>query len=479
MNIINRSTNMVRICVVSVLLLSGLTACQQKKASFNESYVEVSPENPFYFCLSNGDTYIPVGLNMVHSYNDMALMELWMKNLSENGGNYIRIWLGHEMFEYEKVYGKVNEEQIAKVDKVLEMAGKYGIKVKMCMENFREITPDPGRNRKTAYHVDNGGPFTSMDDYMADDRGQKVFLDRAKFFKNRYGDDPRVFAWELWNEMNAIGISYEDRDRLLIPWNAAVLSKMQEIFPKNLITQSLGSMDKTRSFPHYEGIMRIPENDFIQVHRYLDEGAELPICQAPMDVLAADAINHMRSYGVHKPVLLAETGGVEPSHSGPHRAYEKDHDGMILHDLLFAPYFTGSAGPGHAWHWDVYVDKNNLWYHFRRFSNAVGGLDPVKEGFVPLRADQSGFRVYVLKGKNNSLVWARDTANTWRTELIDGVEPSLRSRVSLDLSDVLKGCNLSKVEIYDPWMDQWTSGKASALVTLPDFKRSIVLKIKH
>ena len=468
-------------CAVSVWLMVCITACKPQKKSFNESFVEVSSENPSYFCLSNGDPYLAIGLNMVHSYNNMELMERWIKNLSENGGNFIRIWLGHDMFDYEKVYGQVNAEQIAKVDRVLELAGKYGIKVKMCLENFRQIAPSIPPNEsssyyKTAYHIENGGPFVNMPDYMADERGQKVFLDRAKFFKNRYGDDPRIFAWELWNEMNAIWIENKPD---VIKWNAEVIPKVQEVFPKNLITQSLGSFDKQRSFSDYEGVMKISENDVLQVHRYIDEGADLPICQAPMDVLAVDAIQILQSYGIQKPILLAETGGVKPRHSGPHPGYEKDHEGTILHDLLFAPYFAGAAGPGHVWHWDVYVDRNNLWYHFRRFSNAVGDINPIKEDFKPLRADQSNFRVYILKGKNHSLVWLRDTKSNWHTELIEGIEPQLYKNVSLILNEVFKNSKIYNVKIYDPWADQWSDAKASASVTLPDFKRSLVVRIKH
>ena len=44
------------------------------------------------------------------------------------------------------------------------------------------------------------------------------------------------------------------------------------------------------------------------------------------------------------------------------------HTGIILHDVLFAPFFAGAAGPGHCWHWNVYVDRNNLWHHFARFA---------------------------------------------------------------------------------------------------------------
>ena len=463
--------------IISTLLLTFLTVCIPQKKTFGESFVEVSFENPSYFCLSNKDTYIPVGLNICWARN-MDEMERMFRLLSENGGNFARIWLGHSMFEYETVYGQANEDQLIKVDKILNIAEKYNIKVKMCLEQFRTITPETkGFNNKWVYHIDNGGPFTSMYDYMSDERGQNVFLKRVMFFKNRYGDDPRIFAWEIWNEMNAITISFSDKEKLLIPWNAAVLPQMKEIFPKNLITQSMGSMDNERWFPQYEGIMRIPENDLVQVHRYIDEGATLPICQAPMDLLASDAIKIMQSYRIPKPILLAEIGAVKPGHTGPHQAYDSDRDGMILHDLLFAPYFSGAAGPGHAWHWDNYVDRNNIWFQFRRFANAIENIDPVKESFLPLRSDQSNFRVYALKGSKHTLVWIRDTENTWQSELIDRIEPKLNSNVLLNLSNILKDKKVSKIDAYDPWTDQWMDVKATALVTLPDFKRSIVLKI--
>ena len=463
--------------VIIVLLLCGLSTCSKQKKTFNESFVEVSSENPSYFCLSNGDTYIPIGLNVCHIRNDMDEMERWFKNLSENGGNFARIWLGFNTFDYETVYGQVDEEKIARVDTIIALAKKYGIKLKMCIENFRVIAPEyMGPHSKKAYHISNGGPFTSMTDYMSDDRGQKVFLDRVKFFKARYGDDPCIFAWELWNEMNAIGI---DNRADVIPWSAAMLKKVKEIFPENLATQSLGSMDRASVFPHHEALMRIPENEVIQVHRYIDEGAELPVCQAPMDVLAADAIETMQSYGTRKPILLAETGAVQPVHTGPHRAYANDPEGTILHDLLFAPYFTGAAGPGHSWHWDNYVDQNNIWFQFRRFSNAIEGVDPVKEGFHPLRADQPGFRVYVLKGKNHSLVWVRDAENTWKTELIDRIKPKLHRNITLNLNDLFKDVNVTHIKCYDPWTDQWSDAKTVVPVVLPDFRRSLTLKIGH
>ena len=481
---------------------SGNNRKETDKKTFNEAFVEVSTKNPAYFQLSTGETYIPIGLNICWSDAGMDDFDRYFRRLSENGGNFTRVWIGHKMLNYETVYGQVDQSKIGNVDRILKLADRYGIKVKLCIDQFRTIEPqvirdidkeyfekNVGRLTNTldnyrelmvnaVYHADNGGPFTSMRDYMSEDRGKKVFLDKVRFYKERYGDDPHVFAWEIWNEMNAISIS--NTNRILVPWNRDVLREMQDIFPKNLVTQSLGSMDGKWCFPIYDSIMKMPENDLIQVHRYLDEGAELEICHAPMDIVAADAIYTMQAYNQNKPILLAETGGVKRSHTGPHLAYASDKDGVMFHDVLFAPFFAGAAGPGHIWHWDAYVDMNDVWFQIRRFANAIKGVDPVAEDFEAHRADQNGLRVYVLKGKKTSMVWLRDAENTWQNELIDGHAPRLLSNVSINMSEALDRKKMTKAEIYDPWNDEWSEKSISGRdIVLPDFSRSLVLKIKH
>src|SRR5215471_7201197 len=110
----------------------------------------------------------------------------------------------------------------------------------------------------------------------------------------------------------------------------------------------------------------MPGNDIAQVHRYLDLGASLDACKGPVDVLAAEAVRELLAFQPGKPVILAESGAVEPRHSGPFKLYTADQDGVLLHDILFAPFFAGAAGPSQIWHWDAYVAKNGLWQHFRR-----------------------------------------------------------------------------------------------------------------
>ena len=104
----------------------------------NEAFVRISEDDPRYFCLSNGNTYIPIGCNIA-AMSSVELMEHYMEELHRNGGNFARVWLNSDFFEIQKTYGVWEESSIAHIDRLLELADLYGIKVKMCIESFRMI----------------------------------------------------------------------------------------------------------------------------------------------------------------------------------------------------------------------------------------------------------------------------------------------------------------------------------------------------
>ena len=354
--------------------------------SFRRSFVQVSARDPRYFCLSDGQPYIPVGCNIA-AMGSVADMEHYLGKMHRNGANFGRVWLNTNLFEIETRYGEVDTAKLVRIDRLLELADRYGIKIKFCIESFRHIRPGVNKwDTKASYHTSNGGPFADADDYITSQRGEEEFLRRVCIFRERYGDHPAVFGWELWNEMNAV----ETPEEHLRAWNVRMLPRVKEIFPKNLVMQSLGSLDRESSFPIYEFINRLPSNEVAQVHRYIDEGAELAVCGAPVDSMASDAIAVLRGYGLRKPMLLAESGAVKPVHTGPHPIYKVDTMGSVLHDVLFAPFFSGAAGPGHLWHWDHHIDKQHTWFQMGRFARAVEGVDPLREGFEPVRRDTAG-----------------------------------------------------------------------------------------
>ena len=444
--------------------------------NFNDSFISVSEANPRYLCIGSDDEpYIPIGCNIA-AVGSISEMETYIRCIHENGGNFGRVWLNSSLFEIEKEYDRIDSAQIRNIDTLLMLALKYEIKVKLCIESFRHIVP--GKNKwdtKASYHTSNGGPFENMTEYICTEAGKKEFLKRLKVLQKRYGDHPAVFGWELWNEMNAVNAP----EKAIMEWNEEMLPVVKDMFPKNMVMQSLGSLDNTWGYQFYQHINALPHNELSQVHRYLDEGAPLQICQAPVDVFCADAIEYIRDIGEIKPLLLAESGAVKPVHTGPSLLYPKDTLGTILHDVLFTPFFCGAAGPGHLWHWDHHIIKQNTWFQMQRFANAIAGINPIKERFEPVRCDSGRLRSYALKGRNTTLVWCRDTVSSWRNELERNIPAEVVSGEKVSLKSLLPEGRKTRISIYDPWEDKWTTSDNIPEVLLPDFRRSIMIKAEY
>lgn len=448
-----------------------------------KAFVRVSPRDPRYLELSNGTPYIPIGLNVIHPARasgdeaaGLAQFDEWMKTLAANGANHLRVWLSIGFFDVEHAKAGVYDADKAKrIAALLALARKHGIRIKLTLEHFREI--DPASPRKTwalnpVQHVSRGGLAASSTDWFDTQPPRDQFKKKLAWFAARYGSDPAIYGWELWNEVNCVhGGDY-------LAWTELMLAELHRLFPRNLAMQSLGSYDGDWARDAYRRLTLMKGNDVAQVHRYLDLGAQLKVCHGPVDVLAADAVRELLALKPGRPVILAESGAVEPSHSGPSKLYAADKAGIILHDVLFAPFFAGAAGSGQCWHWDVYVAANNLWWQFGRFAEAVKGLDPPAEGFEPMMLEHPRLRVYALKGKRTTLLWCRDKANTWESELRDGQAPEDIRRATLDLAPLGPPKPFVGAVAYDPWANRTTLLRVrQSIIELPLFRRSIVVRL--
>jgi len=461
-----------RICAALVVSFGTCSAPASEQAAF----VRVSPRDPRYFELSDGRPYVPIGLNLaVSRTGELTDYERWFRRLSENRGNYARVWLSSATFDVEHAHsGQYNAERARRIDGLLELARHHGIRLKLCLEHFRHVGDGPQPCfAKSLHHVSQGGPAEKTADFFDSPRGRQQFCAKLAWFQKRYGDDPVIFGWELWNEINCIaGGDWA-------AWSEVTLAELHRLFPKNLAMQSLGSFDHPAYRQRlYRPLCTMPGNDVLQVHRYLDLGARLEVCHGPVDVLTADAVRELSAFQVRKPILLAESGAVERSHCGPFKLYQKDKAGIILHDVLFAPFFAGAAGPGHIWHWDVYVDRMNLWHHFARFARAVEGVDPAGERFQPVVLPHPRLRVLALRGETVLLAWCRDSENTWQSELAQDQPPHPIADAAIDLAGSLGIAKPRSAAAYDPWDDRWTNVRWDGTrAVLPRFSRSLVVKV--
>lgn len=152
---------------------------------------------------------------------------------------------------------------------------------------------------------------------------------------------------------------------------------------------------------------------------------------------------------------------------------------MLLHDMLFAPFFSGAAGTGHVWWWRQALEEPNLWYHFARFAEAVKGIDPAAERFEPILISKNRVRIYILKGRKTVLVWCRDSQNDWKSELVLGHQPETFHDLEIDLTTSLPDSLKQQARVFDPWKNLWYDKTIeSGRLTLDEFTRSVVIRIE-
>jgi hypothetical protein len=411
--------------------------------SDHPGYVEISRKDPRYFAFSNGEPYCAIGVNLcapptyplpqgmdhfeVGSKSaTLGLREYrrWFRLMAENGGNFTRIWLSNSYLQTEtENAGEVNSLPFNRLDGIIELAREYGIRLKLCFDHFRTFgsknpvhqtfflrsLTDPASGQKPA----------SMDEWLASPAWQDLWFQKARAYLARYGGDPVVMAWELWNEMDCV----EGRWELVREWTRSMLARIKAVEPSQLVVQSLGSFDEERKRAVQDDLKNMPEMDFQQVHRYLDQGAPWQISALDPVAFSINAIQETRR--PDRPVLLAETGAVNDRHTGPFRYYRMDERGIIFHDTTFPAFFAGGAGSGHNWWWDSYVDQKNLWSQLKPFADLLTGVALDQEGFELVDASNDQAWCLALKGRRTLLAWIRSRADSWHAVLRDECPPPL------------------------------------------------------
>jgi hypothetical protein len=434
----------------------------QCEPSVHPGYVEVSRRDPRYFACSDGSSYCAIGpclvgppqyqlpKGMEHFATGEAQATLgcheyrrWFRLLARHGANYCRLWLSNAFFNVEtETAGELNLAAFARLDTVIELARQYGIRLKLCIEHFRTFEPGTPFYKMLKHPFDGRSP-ASIDEWLQEPTWRELWLSKVKAYIARYGGDPTVMAWELWNEMDCVKTS---RWELVRDWTRDMLVEIKCLVPRQLVVNSLGSFDDLRK-QRIQDDFHMPEMDFQQVHRYLDQGAPWEICTLDPVAFSIDAIQQARR--PDRPIILAETGAVNDRHTGPFRYYRMDERGIILHDTTYPAFFAGAAGTGHIWHWDQYVDQKDLWNQYGPFAHLVAGVALDAEAFQPV--DLSTDRVWflALRGTQHLLAWIRNKADSWHAVLRDEVEPAVLDNLVFDLTSL--GVRAGQVQVYSAW----------------------------
>ena len=456
-------------------------------------YVRVSPADRRYFEFDNGDYFFPIGHN-IRSPSDerMNAQFPWMKRwtegtsayarhfsaMHEHGENLAEVWmaawsLGIEWAPQWRGYhgiGQYNLMNSWELDRVIDEADRNGIYLNLVIHNHGKFSGFmDGEWAKNPFNKKLGGYLEKSEDYFSDPLAQKSFKQLMRYIIARWGYSTRIFAWELWSELNLTGSDREFyRTKACVDWHRFATTAIRELDPySHLITTHYCSDYTSQN----NEITTLPGITHSSVDAYHNDSRVLKI----VELLAGTAeCNNPTG----KPVMVTEFGGASSAQGLVHLENS-------LHAALWSSTCIPIAGTPLFWWWGL-IEEENYYPEYLAISRFMKGEDRRDPTLISYNLNLSlperpGVQVlsHALKNGTRALGWIYDAP------AFDTADSDLHPTIS-NLVARLDGMSngLYRVEFWGTAGGVMTDhqdieGKEGALsVTVPPFSRDIAFKVK-
>ncbi|MDD2600217.1 MAG: DUF5060 domain-containing protein [Kiritimatiellae bacterium] len=319
-----------------------------------KGFVRVSSADAHYLAHDSGEGYVPVGHNVpiYQSSNGMSVKDI-LEKMAAHGENWNRWWMSRSGLgiEWEKKLGWYRQPEAAKLDLLLEDAGRLGMYYQLCMDTHQDFRGEGWE--VNPFNAVNGGPCKRVSEWFTDAAAKAFYRKRLRYTVARWGYSPHVLCWEFGNEFEGWA---DVPQETIIAWHREMAPVLAALDPYNhLISTSWWS----KTGP--EDCWRIPEIDFVQTHSYANN--ELNVALETRDYCLT------QWNGFQKPHLFVEFG-IRSHNFSP----EADPTGRALHNTMWAAVASGCCGAPMPWWHENYIEPKELYFHFRSIRNFLNGL---------------------------------------------------------------------------------------------------------
>jgi mannan endo-1,4-beta-mannosidase len=294
------------------------------------------PTSPFVTSLGTvlrlrGRTFLFVGVNRYNllainppggsyrgcgdSWTDDQLAQ-WFSEVNGLGVTVVRFWAFQEFTASGADFGQL--------DKLLSLAGDYGIKLVPVLENQWSSCTAGGYKYDTWYQSGYLSPYGDYPISYKDYVGQIV---------SRYKDDPRILMWQLMNEAESKDTSGNSDAQALYSFALDMSAYVKSLDPNHLV--SLGTMGGGQPGTQggdYRWIHSIPTIDLLEYHDY-DE---------PVSFSANLAQRVEDSVALSKPLFVGEAG-IKSNCSDPD-CVRPDQRAALFDAKMAAAFDSGVSG---------------------------------------------------------------------------------------------------------------------------------------
>lgn len=334
-----------------------------------------------YFEYADGTPLFLFGHNIAWAHAGGTYdFDRWLPPLAAAGGNLARIWLQWNRvlsIEYKGERSGCGRYDLAnawRVDYVLDRCRELGVHVLFTLDSpepyqkehywLGKLTARPWDDF-CAHNAANGGTLAEPEEFYTTPEGRRLIRQRLRYIVARWGWDPNLLCWELWNELNCFP-GWQDLLPQIVDWHREMAAFVRQLDPyDHIITTSFGNAYGEAA------IWELPEIEFTHSHVYQSTDLAGDYPQASTEML--------RRYG--KPHLVGEFG---PKFDQLARLREIDPEGLHVHNELWASVMVGDAGTALSWCWEYLADCG-VERHYTPLRRFAEGVPWTTAGFAPAR----------------------------------------------------------------------------------------------
>ncbi|WP_198664965.1 DUF5060 domain-containing protein [Lewinella sp. IMCC34191] len=391
--------------------VTGTFTCRANTGPLNRGFVRRNETN--YLNFDDGRQYIPIGENMAwQNGNAVRDYRKWIDGLSDNGGNFLRLWnaywglglewkAGYDGFGGLRRYKQTNARY---QDWLYDYAAERGLYVMLCLQYHGQVSTQVNPAwQDNPYNVANGGPISRTQDFFTDPTAIAHAKNRFRYVVARWGYSRNIMAWELFNEVGWTD-GYEEITEDVAAWHVEMARYLKEIDPYgHLVTTSFADE------AHGDDVWSDPNIDLTQTHFYVNSGN-----------IERALVGGVRRYldTFAKPTLVGEFGlGVDRN------LVQTDPDGRYVHNSIWAGLFGGGAGSAMSWWWDNYIHPQNLYPHFKGLATVAASVPFLEGDMAPIKAYVRGAPGDVIL--TPTLGWASIADDTMQISPEEQITPRL------------------------------------------------------
>ncbi|MFZ4509023.1 MAG: hypothetical protein ACOYON_15145 [Fimbriimonas sp.] len=304
-------------------------ATQRMKGSF----IRLDGKTGFKF--ESGQRYWPLGYNVAWSNREVPDVAQEMRRMGASGANWSRIWANH--WDNKNPFwptdgtkleiGDMDPKVLAKWETITEAARAGGVFYQLALFHHGPYSSRVNSNwGEHPWNVKNGGFLENPDAFFTSDRAKALAKAWIRYAIARYGHEPNIMAWELFNEVEWVDPIEAKRPESVQKWHNEMAQYIRSLDPyQHLVTTSSGL-----ELPIWD------EMDYYQPHGYPASISAMVLgLKLPTD----------------KPTFYGEFG-----RSGGKSTVENESG--AIRDGVYSALFANHAGAAQFWYWDTVASLN-------------------------------------------------------------------------------------------------------------------------